>query len=112
VIERASRHRWALAGGALLLLVGLFLTLAVGVLPYVSPVEAKLYETGTPYGCRYHIMATTVESPDWVKEYWYWELRRGSSLQGASAWAHREGGVVRLGVQFTMPNSVVRLPCL
>jgi hypothetical protein len=98
----------------LVLLVGLCLTptAALVLLPHDGPVEAKLYETGTPYGCRYHIMATTVESPDWIREYWYWELKRGSSLQGISAWAHREGGAVRMGVQFTMPNSVVRLPCL
>lgn len=113
-VESANPWRIALAGGMSVLLVGLCLapTLSLLLLPHDGPVETEIYRTPTPYGCRYNVLATTAQPPDWLKPYWYWEVRRGSSLRGLSVWAHREGGAMRTGLQVTVPNPVVRLPCL
>ena len=107
-------RRLVVIGLALLLLTGMHFDVVSWIASRTigSSFQMDLIKTSTNYGCRYYISAVVNHPPGWVKEYFYSEFKRGTSLAGVSLWAHREAYAVRLGSQINTHTSAVGLHCL
>lgn len=74
--------------------------------------ELDFYQTPRVDGCLYFVRYSDANPPEWVEDYWRWEMSNTSSAEGPKVWVYRQGSDMRAGMQVRVRMPLRSLRCM